>query len=77
MDLSKPAGSFVRDPNEPVVIVYRMDGDDNASEAGSDAPSYGSNYREESSDALSVGLADVALDGPLFTEARISPLYLP
>ena len=26
---------------------------------------------------LSVGLADVALDGPLFTEARISPLYLP
>ena len=51
VDLSKPAGSFVRDPNEPVVIVYRMDGDDNASEAGSDAPSYGSNYREESSDA--------------------------
>ena len=32
MDLSKPAGSFVRDPNEPVVIVYRMDGDDTASE---------------------------------------------
>lgn len=68
VDLSKPAGSFVRDPNEPVVIVFRMDSDDTASEAGSDAPPYGGNYAEEA--ALSVGLADVALDGPLFTEAE-------
>lgn len=75
VDLSRPAGSFVQNPDEPVVIVYRMDGDDADADPGA-APSYASNYGVEEPSAA-VGLGDVALEGPLFTEAEPDSPFSP
>ena len=75
VDLSRPAASFVQSPNEPVVIVYRMDGDATEGSEADAVPSYGSNYGEEP--LAAVGLGDVALEGPLFTESEPESPFSP
>jgi len=75
-DLSRPAGTFVRSPTEPVVIIYRMDGDVDGDVAVADQVATDGlpSYTDEN---LGLGLGDIALDGPLFTESEPQPPFSP
>lgn len=65
-DLSRPAASFVKSPDEPVVIIYRMEGDEAGGEA--EVPAYST-----TEDPLGGIALDVSNEEPLFTEATPDP----